>query len=684
MNEWLVWLANPLDDLAGWPRFAFVVLWQSTTIAGLALLVVRTAQKPAIRAWILLLGIVAAVAAPIATIGVRAAGWGAASDASIATSGSGEPNITAVQPDDTGAEKDAVAVEVMPDAMVAAPIAAVPPQARIPNETTDFREIAEGIWASISSILSIAWIAISAIVSIRLVRSYVRMRRIVGRAEICRDPSVVAIVTRIAERYGILTPTVLLSDGVKSPAAFGISPGVVLVQRNDSQLFAPSGEFPSAAWEAVLRHELAHLRRRDPLCRMVVEALVALLPSPALWHMRRKFHAAAEEAADDWAVYDGTNAVDLAELLTTYVSKLSSNPIGSAMDSSDTKRRILRLLSTNVQVGTSPAGRWRGVLAASALTLVAAVAVAQKPPQDGDSDKSTDAANVAQANESNAKTATTDAAGAADVAAVNSQPYVIEPPDVLTIEVGKLVPISPHKIEKLDALQIVVEGTLVNAPVSGIYTVNTNGEVNLGPIYDKVGVAGLTEEEATAAVEKHLSTILREPRVALTIAQMSQQYHIEGQHLVGPDGNMNLGVFGQIHVSGLTLEQAKREIENKLLTSHFQQASIALDMKSYNSKAFYIIEDNREGGDRVTRFPITGNETVLDALATIETLRIRDGTQIWVTRKDKAGKQQKLVVDWDALVRGDDTKTNYTLLPGDRLFVAQPDAKPSGNGLQRR
>jgi polysaccharide biosynthesis/export protein len=243
---------------------------------------------------------------------------------------------------------------------------------------------------------------------------------------------------------------------------------------------------------------------------------------------------------------------------------------------------------------------------------------------------------------------------------------------VITIEVSRLVPKSEQKVEPFDTLRIAVANALPDAPIDGTFKVDAAGHVSIGPQYGKVSVRGMTEREATRTVYEHLRTILRNPSVTLAIDEKNEKLYIEGEHLVRPDGTMGLGVFGSIHVSGLTLDDARSKIE-ATLREHFSEAKIALDVLAYNSKVYYVIEDNREGGDRVTRLPITGNETVLDALANVESVRIHGDTRIWVARATKYGEQQKLAVDWDALVSGADTKTNHQLLPGDRVFVAQPE-----------
>jgi len=71
------------------------------------------------------------------------------------------------------------------------------------------------------------------------------------------------------------------------------------------------------------------------------------------------------------------------------------------------------------------------------------------------------------------------------------------------------------------------------------------------------------------------------------------------------------------------------------------------------------------------RFPITGNETVLDAIAQLERVSNMASKTIWVARPASAdfGQDQVLPVDWDAIAHGGITDTNYQILPGDRIYI---------------
>jgi hypothetical protein len=66
-----------------------------------------------------------------------------------------------------------------------------------------------------------------------------------------------------------------------------------------------------------------------------------------------------------------------------------------------------------------------------------------------------------------------------------------------------------------EMLEIRVNGTPVDVPIDGFFRVEDDGRVLLGPAYGRVIVADLSADSATVAIECHLRTILREPKVAV-------------------------------------------------------------------------------------------------------------------------------------------------------------------------
>jgi polysaccharide export outer membrane protein len=249
--------------------------------------------------------------------------------------------------------------------------------------------------------------------------------------------------------------------------------------------------------------------------------------------------------------------------------------------------------------------------------------------------------------------------------------YRIEPPDVLQIELLKLVPRPPYRIESYDVLTIGVLNTFMDQPIQGYYLVEAEGTVNLGPAYGTVRIAGMTVEEAQLAIKTKLMNILNAPEVSVQLARASGMQPVTGPYLVGQDGTVNLRQYGTVYVAGKTLTEAKLTLEQHL-RPYVDSPEVSVDIAAYNSKVYYIITEGGGQGDNVVRLPVTGNETVLDAISQIQGLSQLSSKRIWIARPSPAGFgcEQILPVDWDAVTRGGMTATNYQLMPGDRVFIA--------------
>jgi len=252
--------------------------------------------------------------------------------------------------------------------------------------------------------------------------------------------------------------------------------------------------------------------------------------------------------------------------------------------------------------------------------------------------------------------------------------YVIEPPDILLIDALKIVPKPPYHIEAQDVLQLTAapNSTLLDQPINGPFRVDSGGTVNLGPSYGKVPVTGLTVDEATEAINTHLLRVLKSPEVSVTLSESSSLQQISGEHLVGPDGTVNLATYGTVYVAGLTIEEAQAAIE-KQVRKYLLDPKVSVDVYAYNSKVYYVITQGAGLGDGLLRVPITGNETVLDALAQVNGLSRLSSKHIWIARPAPGGMgcDQVLPVNWDEITKGGATATNYQILPFDRIFIAQ-------------
>lgn len=258
-------------------------------------------------------------------------------------------------------------------------------------------------------------------------------------------------------------------------------------------------------------------------------------------------------------------------------------------------------------------------------------------------------------------------------------PYRIEPPDVLVIGAVHLAPPPSYPLHAGDVLFIQLPGafTVNFSPIDGQYPVGPGGLVNLGPFYGSVKVGGMTVAEAKKAIVKHLETqIVLEEKVELplsvALSQTAGLQQVEGQHLVAPDGTVTLGMYGSIRLVGLTLTEAKFAVED-FLSRYFERPEVSIDVLGYNSKVYYVVTQGAGLGDTVVRLPITGNDTVLDAIANVNGIPQVASKRMWIARPgtNQFGEDQILPVDYQAITAQGNAISNYQLMPGDRLFIAE-------------
>ena len=103
-----------------------------------------------------------------------------------------------------------------------------------------------------------------------------------------------------------------------------------------------------------------------------------------------------------------------------------------------------------------------------------------------------------------------------------------------------------------------------------------------------------------------------------------------------------------------------------------QDPQVIVEVQGFNSKTYYVIMDGGGSGQQVVRLPMTGNETVLDAIANVNGLSPVSSTHhIWVapTGTELEWALQVLPVDWYSVSTLGDPTTNYQILPGNRIYV---------------
>jgi polysaccharide export outer membrane protein len=164
---------------------------------------------------------------------------------------------------------------------------------------------------------------------------------------------------------------------------------------------------------------------------------------------------------------------------------------------------------------------------------------------------------------------------------------------------------------------------------------------------------------------------------------------ISGERLVRPDGKISLSFYGEMYVAGLTTTEIKEKvvlhlrkyIRDEVLGLYRQDENgdweevqpkdsdrVFVDVTAYNSKNYYVQGDVAAPG----KLPITGNETILDAINYAGGLiPTASPTNIRLVRPAPPGAccEQVLPVNLSAIISGGDPTTNYQLMPGDRIVV---------------
>lgn len=260
--------------------------------------------------------------------------------------------------------------------------------------------------------------------------------------------------------------------------------------------------------------------------------------------------------------------------------------------------------------------------------------------------------------------------------------YVVAPPDVLLIEVVNNIrpiqaPIQVGEtllIQANRAVPILPTDDAVTAgfkQINGYFTIGADGYINLGPEYGKVLVADQPLEEIQRRVGDHLRQLAPQIQVLVTLVMPQNRQLVAGPHLVRSDGTVGLGIYGNVYLTGMTLTQARYALEQHL-SQHIHKPQVSVDVLSYESQVYYVITDGGGAGEQVYRVPVTGNETVLDAMARINGLpSVASKNAVWIARPspNQCGPDQILKVDWNAVARGAQTATNYQVFPGDRIYV---------------
>ncbi|WP_165067857.1 sigma-70 family RNA polymerase sigma factor [Paludisphaera rhizosphaerae] len=185
--------------------------------------------------------------------------------------------------------------------------------------------------------------------------------------------------------------------------------------------------------------------------------------------------------------------------------------------------------------------------------------------------------------------------------------YIVDPPDLLLVEV-------------LDALE--------GRPISGERLVRPDGRISLG-FYGEVEVADLTIPQVKEKIVLHLKKYLNDEILGLVAM------------------NPETGKLDPIDPK--------------------DSDRVFVDVTAYNSKPYYVLGEVAQPG----KFPWTGGDKILDAVLYAGGLNSEaDGRRVLVVHdKPRPGQAQTEVVDVEGLLKGEENAVNVPIRHGDRVIV---------------
>ena len=196
------------------------------------------------------------------------------------------------------------------------------------------------------------------------------------------DASLQARLDKLAGRFGVTREVrIRVVEHIASPITAGWWRPVVLVPAS-----LVTG-MPPDLLDALLAHEMAHIKRLDylvNLCQNVIETL--LFYHPAVWWISRQVRDEREKIADDVAASHLGEPRRLALALSELEKiQFSAHHLAQAANGGDLMVRITRLVRPEVQVSS-----WSAALPALALAVLAgafqvaqpALAIADEQPEE--------------------------------------------------------------------------------------------------------------------------------------------------------------------------------------------------------------------------------------------------------------------------------------------------------------
>lgn len=231
-------------------------------------------------------------------------------------------------------------------------------------------------WDPLCTWLARIWLLGLTFMGLRLVLAWEEARRQFAANPVPVDPRWQEVVDRLGERIGLRSPVRLrCSTRLDSPMVWGWMRPVLMIPLSAFLHLTPE------ALEAVIAHELAHVRRLDHwtgLAQAIAESI--LFYHPAVWWLSRQIRELREHCCDDEAVRLCGDPLVFAEGLALLEQLRRAGPL-LAMAHASQRGPLMNRLSRMLQPERPRPLVFRGLLVPLVLGLCATALLAAHPLQ---------------------------------------------------------------------------------------------------------------------------------------------------------------------------------------------------------------------------------------------------------------------------------------------------------------
>jgi bla regulator protein BlaR1 len=222
--------------------------------------------------------------------------------------------------------------------------------------------------------LVLLWLGGVMALSIRAIGGWTLANALARQGTISPSPALLQRCHNLQHRLSVTAPVrFLLSYRITAPVVIGLVKPVILIPVSALMGLSPQ------QLDALILHELAHIRRRDTVINILLATVETILfYHPAVWWVSRQVRVERENCCDDHAVSACGDVGLYVEALTSLENQKAYG-LALAANGGSLKSRVARLLDVPVQ---SSRFSLSGVTGLALLGLVAAsVAIAAPSPQ---------------------------------------------------------------------------------------------------------------------------------------------------------------------------------------------------------------------------------------------------------------------------------------------------------------